>query len=576
MKFEDFGLDPKIIAAITAMGFETPTPIQEEAIPLLMEGRDVIGGARTGSGKTAAFGLPLIHKVRDVNKGVHALVLVPTRELAIQVSDALVQMASKTRVDVLTIYGGASYQPQFRGLSKGVPIVVGTPGRIIDHLDKGSLDLSKLEILVLDEADEMLRMGFIEDVERIMDATPATRQVALFSATLPPPIARVAKRHLKDPANVQVEVGELTSHHIKQAHVMVPHSSKMDALRRVLRGTPHEAVLVFARTRASCADVAENLNDGGVAAEALHGDLSQPAREAVVGRLRNRQIKVVVATDVAARGIDIDHITFVVNYDLPGDTETYVHRIGRTGRAGRKGLAITFVSPAEQRKLWLMEKDLKAVIPEFDIPSDFEIAEAQQGTLSQAMGMVSDKELDRARTWIASLEESGLWEMEHVAAAATALLARERGIDLFMGRTKDRPVYVRKSVRADRDRNDRPGKSERTDRKKGKREPDDRGPKPDFRDINETYVVLTAGSNQGIRVGDIVGAIANETGASGDQIGRVQVSRGKTRVGMTSALAKLLLNEHSSLSLRGMDVRVVEDDGRVGKVVTKPKKRKEK
>ncbi len=573
MKFEDFGLDPRIVEATRLMGFETPTPIQEEAIPTIMEGRDVIGGARTGSGKTAAFGLPLIHKVRDVNKGVHALVLVPTRELAIQVSDALTQMASKTRVQVLTIYGGAAYQPQFKGLARGVPIVVGTPGRIIDHLDKGSLDLSKLEMLVLDEADEMLRMGFIEDVERIMDATPDTRQVALFSATLPPPIARVAKKHLKDPVNVQVEDSGLTSHHIQQGHVMVPHSSKMDALRRILRGTPHEAVLVFARTRASCADVAENLNDAGVSAEALHGDLSQSAREAVVGRLRNRQIKVVVATDVAARGIDIDHITFVVNYDLPQDTETYVHRIGRTGRAGREGLAITFVSPAEQRKLRYMEKDLDAAIPEYDVPSDFEIASAQQHTLAQAMGMVSDKELNRAEKWIEHLIGTGVWDLEHLAAAATALLARERGIDLFMERTKDRPTYVRKSVRAMRDSNPR------DDRKsKGKKGKQSRGgDAPSFADVNQVQLILTAGSNQGIRVGDVVGAIANETGVSGGHIGRVQVSRGKTTVGMSAELAQIMLNEHSTVSLRGIDVSVVPDDGRgVQKVVTKSKKGKKK
>lgn len=572
--FEDFGLDPKIVDATRAMGFETPTPIQIAAIPVLMEGHDVIGGARTGSGKTAAFGLPMIHKVRDVTRGVHALVLVPTRELAIQVSAALVEMSAKTRVDVLTIYGGASYQPQFKGLSKGIPIVVGTPGRIIDHLEKGSLDLSKLEMLVLDEADEMLRMGFIEDVERILEATPETRQIALFSATLPPPIARVAKRHLKNPVHVDVEDEELTSHHIKQFHVMVPHSHKHDALNRVLKGTVHDAVLVFARTRASCAEVAEKLNFSGIAAEALHGDLSQPAREAVLTRLRNRQIKVVVATDVAARGIDIDHITFVVNYDLPGDTETYVHRIGRTGRAGRAGMAITFVTPAESRKLKIMERELKATIPALDVPSDADIANAQQATLSQALGMVSDKELDRSRKWIESLVETGMWEVSHIAAAATALLARDRGVDLFMGRTSEPPTYVRKSAQRP-EREDRPGRKDRDSRDSRP----DRGSKETHRDdVNQVYVVLTAGTNQGIRVGDVVGAIANETGASSDNIGRISMNRGKTTVGMTRELADFLLNEQKSINLRGIDVRIVLDDGRdpkpAGKVYAKPRRDK--
>ena len=318
------------------------TPIQSRAVPVLLEGVDVVGRARTGSGKTAAFGLPLLHRLQDGGKTVRALILAPTRELAIQVGEALESFATNLPIRVTTIYGGASYGPQLKALKKGVDIVVGTPGRVIDHIERGTLDLSQVEVLVLDEADEMLRMGFIEPVEFVLSSVPDDRQIALFSATMPPAIQKIAKRFLVKPVILPVEDDGVE--HIEQSYLRVTQRKKPAALTRVLLGTARGTTLVFARTRASCAKVADVLLKSGIAADAIHGDMNQAARERVIAKLKSKTLRVLVATDVAARGIDISHITHVVNYDLPGDNESYVHRIGRTARAGKEGAAISFVT----------------------------------------------------------------------------------------------------------------------------------------------------------------------------------------------------------------------------------------
>jgi len=379
--FEGLSIDPRLIDAVGALGFESPTPIQAEAIPPLVSGRDVIGRARTGSGKTAAFGLPVLERVKAGGKSVKALLLCPTRELALQVTDALRSYAAQLPVRVVTLYGGASYGPQLKALSQGVSVVVGTPGRVLDHLERGTLDLTELELFVLDEADEMLRMGFIDDVEKLLAATPKGRQVALFSATMPPPIKRIAKMHLNEPLIVQVESEELTTAHIAQRGVLVPNRNKLEALQRVLSAEPRGATLVFARTRAGCAEAASYLAQRGLRVDALHGDLNQQARELVVTRLRANQLDVVVATDVAARGLDVEHLTHVVNLDLPNDPETYVHRIGRTGRAGRKGVAIAFVAPSERGRIRRFQDTLGVKIERMDVPSDADILAARRARL---------------------------------------------------------------------------------------------------------------------------------------------------------------------------------------------------
>ncbi|MEM9196131.1 MAG: DEAD/DEAH box helicase, partial [Myxococcota bacterium] len=377
-RFDAFALDARIRAAVASLGFEQPTPIQARAIPPLLDGRDVIGGARTGSGKTAAFGLPLLHRLAQGSprqRKVRGLVLTPTRELALQVTKALQDYGKELPLRVLAVYGGAPYGPQLRALRDGVSLVVGTPGRVLDHLDRGALDLRSVEALVLDEADEMLRMGFIDDVERILLATPEERQIVLFSATMPEPIRRVAVRRMADPVEVQVEAEKLTVSHIEQRWLEVPARYKAEALVRVLRSGPEGATLIFARTRASCADLAELLGKHGVRADALHGDLSQHAREQVLHRLRQGMSTVVVATDVAARGLDVDLLTQVVNFDLPDDTEQYVHRIGRTGRAGRSGAAVSLVTPREGWKVRRLERALGVKLTRAFVPSDAEIAD---------------------------------------------------------------------------------------------------------------------------------------------------------------------------------------------------------
>ena len=358
-RFDAFGLDPRILAALDDLGWQQPTPIQAEVMSHLLLGRDVIGRARTGSGKTAAFGLPLLERVKTGQGGTRALVLCPTRELALQVTAALESFATKLPVELICVYGGAAYKPQINALRRGVSVVVGTPGRLLDLLERGHLDLSAIETVVVDEADELLRMGFIDDVELLLDATPDSRQVALFSATMPEPIRKVSQR-FSNPVEVEVESRALSVDHITQLWLEVPERNKLDALVRVLDGLVSGTTLVFCRTRVSCAETADTLARRGLAVDALHGDMNQQARERVLRRLRAKRLKIVIATDVAARGIDVDHITHVINYDLPPEPESYVHRIGRTGRAGREGKAIAFCDQSEGAYL----RDIERLIGE--------------------------------------------------------------------------------------------------------------------------------------------------------------------------------------------------------------------
>lgn len=453
--FEELGLDELLLEQVKEMGFEKPTPIQAQAMPPLLMGADIIGRARTGSGKTAAFGLPLLDHLKEGGSHVRALVLTPTRELANQIGEALREHATRLpKVHGVTIYGGAPYGPQIKALKQGANIVVGTPGRVIDLLERGALDLSRLEMFVLDEADEMLRMGFIEDVERLLAETPEDRQVALFSATMPPQIRKVARKYIPDAVEVQVEESALTVDHIDQQWLVIPHRHKLAALERLLKVNAGGSTLVFARTRVSCSEITEELTRKGYAIDTLHGDISQPARERVMRRMRSGQLKLVVATDVAARGLDVDHLTLVVNLDIPESKEVYVHRIGRTGRAGRKGTAISLVTPVQQRFIWRLEKDLNTKIRQIQVPSDAEIAMLQRSAFSEKL---SESTVPNAQTfsWLRDLMQQHDWTIEEAAARALALLAERDGISLSSDKEFDTSPPDWAQVRGQRPGGDR-------------------------------------------------------------------------------------------------------------------------
>ncbi|MEO8804326.1 MAG: DEAD/DEAH box helicase, partial [Rudaea sp.] len=368
--FSALGLSDALLATLAEVGYETPSPIQAATVPPLLAGRDVLGQAQTGTGKTAAFALPILTRL-DLSKTLpQALVLAPTRELAIQVAEAFQRYASKLPgFHVLPIYGGQSYGPQLGGLKRGVHVVVGTPGRVIDHLQRGSLDLSQLTTLVLDEADEMLRMGFIDDVEAVLKKTPPTRQIALFSATMPTAIRRIAQTYLREPVEIAIKTKTTTAANIRQRYWYVSGMHKLDALTRILEAEPFEAMLVFMRTKQATEEIAEKLKARGFSAAAINGDIIQQQRERTIAQLKDGQLDILVATDVAARGLDVDRISHVVNFDIPTDTEAYVHRIGRTGRAGRSGEAILFVAPREKRMLQAIERATRQPISEMQLPS---------------------------------------------------------------------------------------------------------------------------------------------------------------------------------------------------------------
>ncbi len=488
----------------------------------MLEGRDVIGRARTGSGKTAAYGLPLLQRIQKSTGVVRSLILAPTRELALQITEALRDLARDLPVQVVTIYGGAPYGPQLRALNSGVPIVVGTPGRVLDHMKRGSLNLSHVELLVLDEADEMLRMGFIDAVEEVVASCPEERQVALLSATMPDDIRRVAAGHLRDPVELQLGDDRPRVDHVSQCWIRVAHRDKLEVLGRLLRVSPPGATLVFVRTRAGCAEVADALSQMGIGADALHGDMAQPARERVVARLRAGAIDVVCATDVAARGIDVEHIGRVVNLDMPDEAEVYVHRIGRTARAGREGEAVTLVTSRERQRLVRFSRQLGIRIEQRNVPTDADIARHGHRRLAAILGRVrGEGDLAPAEEWMSQLVEEG-WTVGEIAAAAVQQLATMSDIDLRPAPPE--PVRV------------------------------ERVPPP--RDVSGAHipVFLPIGDRHGVRPGDIVGALANEVGIPTEHIGRIAIEHRKSFVGLPQSVAEHLVN-FGELEIRGHQIK---------------------
>jgi ATP-dependent RNA helicase DeaD len=534
VRFEDFDLAPSLVSAVTELGFEAATPIQACAIPVMLSGRDVIGRARTGSGKTAAFGLPVLQRVLNSDgKGVRAIILAPTRELALQVASALRDFAKHTPgIGIATVYGGASYGPQLRDIRRGASIVVGTPGRVNDLVERGSLDLSNIEIFALDEADEMLQMGFIDVVESLLAATPDSRQIVLFSATMPKPIRRVADRHLQDPVVVQVEEKALTTDHIDQRWIQVRYNLKAAALIRLLLGEERETTLVFTRTRNDASDLADQLMQAGFQAEALHGGLNQSARERILGRLCSKHLEMLIATDVAARGIDVNHITHVINYALPESAEQYVHRIGRTGRAGRAGVAITLVTSNERRRLFQMRSHIRAQINQASVPSIETIQKCRSARLQKKLQQVLTEDHSDATTLMEALQEGGL-PAEQIAVAALQLLSQHQAVSI-----PPDPV-----ARPNRPRPQRLERSERPRRGGVDR-------------CNAVELSVSIGRHQGVRPGDLVGALANEGGISSAQIGRITISDRKSLVGLSEEAAQQILHQLQRLQIRGHQARI--------------------
>ena len=560
--FADLELDPRIVAAVAKLGFEAPTPIQARAIKPLLAGRDLIGRARTGSGKTAAFGLPLLHLLAQGGKGVRALVLAPTRELALQITAALSDYSAGLALDMVTLYGGAGYHPQFAALHRGVDIVVGTPGRLVDHLERGSLDLSNVQLVVIDEADEMLRMGFVDDLTKILQAIPETRQVALFSATMPTPIRRVAETYLRDPVEVHVEQGQLVVEHIEQLRVDVPVGHEIDTLVRVLKAKEVGATLIFARTRVTCDDLAAALRQRGLPARPLHGDMSQAAREEVLGALRNHEIDLVVATDVAARGIDVEHLTHVINFDLPEEVEVYVNRIGRTGRAGRAGMAISLIKKRDMRLLYRIEGRLRKRIAERPVPSDAQIVGRQRDDLETALKAAlehknSDNALALRDALLASESRSedgsrsegegksdgeSSWTLEDLAAAALGLVMQDRHLDIDANPSEEPPRWARRPERRARTMRTEPTPARRSASSHERAAAD------------QATIGANVGREQGIGPNDVVGALANELGVPRQAIGRITILGQHLTVSVTEEVVAMLAQNPKTVFLRGNPV----------------------
>ncbi|RSZ65421.1 DEAD/DEAH box helicase, partial [Corynebacterium hylobatis] len=553
--FANLGLPDAVLRAVKKVGFETPSAIQAQTIPVLMEGNDVVGLAQTGTGKTAAFALPVLARIDIEDRSPQALVLAPTRELALQVADSFQSFADHLgRINVLPIYGGQAYGIQLSGLRRGAQIIVGTPGRVIDHLEKGSLDISRLRFLVLDEADEMLNMGFQEDVERILRDTPDEKQVALFSATMPNGIRRISKQYLNDPQEITVKSETRTATNITQRYLNVAHRNKLDAITRILEVTEFEAMIVFVRTRHETEEIAEKLRARGFSAAAINGDIAQAQRERTVDQLKDGRLDILVATDVAARGLDVERISHVFNFDIPNDTESYVHRIGRTGRAGRTGEAILFVTPRERRMLSAIERATKAPLTEMELPSVDDVNEARKAKFADTIteALESDQ-LDVFRKMIKRYAEEKDVPLEDVAAALAA--QAQAGADFLM---KELPPERRRERNDRQDRGDRRDRFDRDDRRGGRSE--DRGSRFE-RDGDFTTYRLAVGKRQHVRPGAIVGALANEGGLSSKDFGRITIAIDHTLVELPKNMDPGVLDRLSDTRISGQLINIEPDTG---------------
>ena len=572
--FKDLNLSEDVLKAITDIGYETPSPIQAQAIPALLEGKDILGMAQTGTGKTAAFALPALSNADFKQKDPQVLVLAPTRELAIQVSEAFQGFAKHMKgFHVLPIYGGADYGTQIRALSRGVHVVVDTPGRVMNNIRKGTLKLNGLKTMVLDEADEMLRMGFIDDVEWILEQTPKTRQIALFSATMPKEVHRIATRYLNDPTEVIIKSQTATAITIEQKYLMVSGGHKLDALTRILEAEEKiDGSIIFVRTKTATVDLAERLEARGYAAAALNGDIAQNQRERIVDNIKKGKIDILVATDVVARGLDVPRISHVFNYDIPQDNESYVHRIGRTGRAGRSGTAILFVTPREKRLLSSIERTTKSKIPEMHLPSTQDINDSRVDRF-KARIVEATKQEDTAfyQQMIEQLETEQNMPAVEIAAGLARLLQGD--IPFFMS---DKPQREERSERnagegrSDRNsrgsRGDRPERGERSERKPRR----DRSATPD---AGMTRFRIEVGNQHGVRPGNIVGCIANEAGLDSEFIRQLNIEDTFSTVDLPSDMPKDAKDSLGKAWVCGQQLKLREVTGGSASGNAEPRKR---
>ena len=521
IRFSELKLRAEVQSAVESAGYDRPTPIQAEIIPHVLAGRDIVAQSQTGTGKTAGFALPILSNIKPRNGKPQVLVLAPTRELAIQVARMFSTYGAQIEdFGVAAIYGGQDYEPQLRQLRSGVQVVVGTPGRVIDHIKRGTLDVSQLDCLVLDEADEMLNMGFLDDVKFVLEQTPAQRQIALFSATLPTPIRNIAEKYLSDPAKVTIAKKTMTADSIRQRAVFVSQREKVDLLVRFLEAEESDGVIVFTRTRESTTVVAEQLVRAGLNAVALNGDVAQKMRERTIQRLKSGKFNILVATDVAARGLDVQRISHVFNFDLPEGSETYVHRVGRTGRAGRKGEAIIFLTHSQRNKLRYIEKATRQKIEIVEAPSLDAINKMRVARFKEKIGQVIESEdLSFYKSMLADYAENSDQPYELIAAAIAHI--RKDGRDFLM-----KPLPKReRGERGDRgERRNKPG------RRGAKYEG---GPKPGM-----TRYRIGVGKRDGVRVGNIVGAVANEGGIDGQSIGPILIHQSYSTIDLPSDLPR--------------------------------------
>ena len=551
--FDGFGFSEALLKTLAEKGYSDPSPIQKAAFPELMLGRDLVGQAQTGTGKTAAFALPLLERLESGQKTPQVLVLAPTRELAMQVADSFkAYAAGHPHLKVLAVYGGTDFRSQISTLRRGVDVVVGTPGRVMDHMRQGTLDTSGLTSLVLDEADEMLRMGFIDDVEWILEQLPKERQVVLFSATMPPEIRRLSKRYLNDPAEITIKTKDQDGKLIRQRAITVPMSHKLEALQRVLDACGGEGVIIFARTKVITLTVAETLEAAGHQVAVLNGDVPQNQRERTVERLRSGSVDVLVATDVAARGLDVERIGLVINYDMPFDSEAYVHRIGRTGRAGRTGEAVLFMTPRERRFIRNLERATGQPIELMEVPGNTAI---NQGRLDRLR-----KRLSEAANGVAANSEESALIQELMQRVATELeLTPEQialaALNLAIGPNgllrKGDDDWIQNTQRMDRDRGDRGDRGERRERR------NDRPARAPEEDMQRYRVAV--GHRDRVKPGNLVGAIAGETGLQGRSIGRIQIFDNHSLVDLPKGMPEDIFNSLRTLRVMNRELQITQD-----------------
>ncbi|ORW91501.1 cold-shock protein [Mycobacterium szulgai] len=551
--FADLRIHPRVLRAIGEVGYETPTGIQAATIPALMAGSDVVGLAQTGTGKTAAFAIPILSKIDVTSKATQALVLAPTRELALQVSEAFSRYGAHLQhLNVLPIYGGASYTVQLAGLKRGAQIVVGTPGRVIDHLERGTLDLSRVDYLVLDEADEMLTMGFAEEVDRILSDTPEYKQVALFSATMPPAIRKITTKYLHDPLEVTSKAKTATAENISQRYIQVAGPRKMDALTRILEVEPFEAMIVFVRTKQATEEVAEKLRARGLSAAAINGDIPQGQRERTIAALKDGRLDILVATDVAARGLDVERISHVLNYDIPHDTESYVHRIGRTGRAGRSGTALLFVSPRERHLLKAIEKATRQTLTEAALPTVEDVNAQRVAKFSDSItDALAAPGIELFRRLVQDYEREHDVPMADIAAA---LAVQSRDGEAFLMAPEPPPERASRRRSEDREGRERPERPRR--------------------DKAFTTYRISVGKRHKIGPGAIVGAIANEGGLHRSDFGHISIGPDFSLVELPAKMSKATLKKLEKTRISGVLIELrPERSGRPDRPARAPKRK---